>query len=100
MAGMLGHVGLPIGRPENALLVPKDALVLGQRGTSVFRLSRIDKTASTAVVENVPIKMDAAYGNLIAVRGDLKDGDSVVIQGNERLRDGESIRFTLTQSSP
>ena len=100
MAGMLGHVGLPIGKRQSAMLVPKDALVLGQRGNSVYRLNRVDDSASTAIVQRVPVEMDAAYGNLIAIRGGLETGDLVVIQGNERLRDGESISIHTRATIP
>jgi multidrug efflux pump subunit AcrA (membrane-fusion protein) len=66
--------------------VPKDALVLGGTGTAVYIV--IDQSARM-----VPVKTGAGHGPLIEVEGELKDGQKVVVRGNERLRPGQPVQI-------
>ncbi len=84
--GMLGRATLPVGNPHKALLVPKDALVLGSAGKAVYIV--IDGKALP-----VPVEAGSAYGSLIEVKGDLRPGQKVVIRGNERLRPGLPVKI-------
>ena len=87
-SGMLAQMELPIGRPQQAVLVPKDALVLG---SDTKRLWVVKSTAAgqdgftqgDALL--LPVKTGAAKGGWIQVEGDLRPGDLVVTKGNERL---------------
>lgn len=85
-AGMLGRVELPVGTPQTALLVPKDALVLSGMDSSVYVVN--DEKARL-----VPVERGGAYGEFIEVKGDLRAGLKVVIRGNERLRPGQPVRI-------
>ena len=51
--------------------------------------SRADKPKTVAVP--LPVKLGMAEGGRIEVKGDLKPGMKVVIQGNERLRPGAEV---------
>ena len=83
-AGMLGRAVLSVGNSQQALLVPKDSLVLSSSGTSVYVIR--DNTAIS-----VNIEMGMPRDSLIEVRGALKLGEPVVIRGNERLRPGQRV---------
>jgi len=91
-SGMLGRATLPIGDSYKAILVPKDALVLGGTGAAVYVI--VNESARL-----VPVKTGSAHGDLIEVEGDLKDGLNVVVRGNERLRPGQPVRITPDMKS-
>jgi RND family efflux transporter MFP subunit len=83
-AGMYARVALPTGRKEQAMLVPKDALVLGGQRPTVYALATA-ALGQPAKARPVPVEMGAAVGNLMQVRGGLSAGEFVVVQGNERM---------------
>jgi multidrug efflux pump subunit AcrA (membrane-fusion protein) len=88
-AGMLAQVTLAVGRPQPALLVPKDALVLGGRNPLVYVVENDPKKRAT--VRAVPVQLGVADQGDIQVTGDLKAGQKVVVRGNERLRPGMQV---------
>lgn len=94
MAGMLAKAILPTGARTVMPLVPKDALVLNGSRRAVFA---VDKR--TKKVRSVPVTLGVADGGLIQVDGDLKAGDTVVVRGNERLRDGQEISISVAETS-
>ncbi len=90
-AGMLARATLFIGdNEEDMLFVKKDALVLGGLQKSLYVVSKDPQTQS-AVARLVPVEVGASIEDWIQVIGDVKDGDQVVVEGNERLRPGQSI---------
>jgi multidrug efflux system membrane fusion protein len=84
--GMLAEVALPVGATVRALVVPKDAVVRDGTAEVLFRI-RDDET-----VEAVPVTSGRGAGSWVVVTGDVAEGDRVVTRGNERLRDGQSVR--------
>lgn len=88
-AGMFARVTLPVGKPTACVLVPKDALKLGGASPIVFVVS----TAGGKTSANpVPVRLGPAQGAWIAAFGELKEGDSIVVEGNERLQPGQEVR--------
>jgi RND family efflux transporter MFP subunit len=86
----VGHsvqVELPLQAPQQALAVPRDALVIRSDGTAVYRI-RDGKTA-----ERVPVKTGVAEGDWVAVEGELSEADPVVIRGAETLHDGDVVNI-------
>lgn len=83
-AGMYARVSLPTGRKELALLVPKDALVLGGQRPTVF-VVQAGGAGQPGKARPVPVDLGTAVGGLMQVRGPLAAGDLVAVQGNERL---------------
>jgi len=99
-AGMYARVLLPTGAKQMATLVPKDALVLGGPQPMVYVVDGVaaDKTAGKAVP--VPVQIGVADGRMIQVTGDVKAGQLVVVQGNERLRPGQDVAIQRTIPAP
>ncbi|MCH7725654.1 MAG: efflux RND transporter periplasmic adaptor subunit [Planctomycetes bacterium] len=90
--GMLARVSLAVGVKKRALLVHKDALVLGGRSTTVF-VARLDpKTKQTQAIQ-VDVQTGVAVGSLIEIRGKITANDRVVVEGNERLRPGQLVQI-------
>jgi RND family efflux transporter MFP subunit len=83
--GQTLRVSVPTSVARDALVVPRDALVLRPEGISVFVLDE-DKMA-----RQVAVTTGIGAGDLIEVSGDVHDGDVVIIRGNERLRPGQSV---------
>ena len=93
-SGMLAKATLPTGPQTKAMLVPKDALVLGGPQPAVYVVVPAEKEGQT--VRPVPVALGIASGPLIQIAGDVKPGDQVVVRGNERLRPGQPIKVTGT----
>jgi predicted N-formylglutamate amidohydrolase len=83
--GAAVRVALPESEPVPVVAVPRDALILRQNATYVYRV----KDDST--VEQVAVSTGIGNGRMIEVRGDLAAGDHVVIRGGERLRPGQAV---------
>jgi multidrug efflux system membrane fusion protein len=70
---------------QDALTVPRRAVVSGQEGSYVF-VVRPDSTAETR-----PVQVDRTAGELAVVSGELEPGDRVVTDGQLRLRQGSKV---------
>jgi RND family efflux transporter MFP subunit len=89
-AGMFARVTLAVGKPTQCVLVPKDAVVLGGPSPMVLVAAAAgDKTT----VRPAPVQLGPAQGSWIAVFGDIKEGDPVIVEGNERVRPGQEVRI-------
>jgi len=84
--GMAVQVSVPTQEKVSQLVVPRDAMVIRRDGIYVFRV-RDDNT-----VERLRVTPGAAAEGNIAITGEIKDGDKVVIRGNERLRPGQKVK--------
>ena len=84
-SGMEVFVTFYLSRTRNALLVPKDSIVTSGEDKMVF---------SVADGKAVPVrvKVTGYFDGNVAVEGNLKPGDQVVIRGNERLRPGQAVK--------
>ncbi|QDT49176.1 Cation efflux system protein CusB precursor [Symmachiella dynata] len=87
--GMYARVELPTGSMQQAVMVPKDALVLGGPKPLVY-IVEVGKNQS-GTVKAVPVELGVATKNLIQVKGPIQVGESVVVEGNERLRPGQNV---------
>ncbi len=85
--GMEAKAQLPNGPKLDGLLVPRDA-VLKQAGKDILFL------AADGKARMIQVEIRGYQGMLVAVAGEgLAAGQQVVIKGNERIRDDQSIRF-------
>lgn len=83
-SGMEAMVTFNLAGKKSAILVPKDSIVTAGDSRMVFLVND-----GKAVPINV--KILGYYDGGVAVEGNLKPGDQVVIRGNERLRPGQSV---------
>ena len=86
--GMIGRVSLGIGNKVEMLMVKKDALVLGTENPTIWVINR---NGSTSTVSSVSVTTGATIGEWIQVIGNISENDTVVLQGNERLRAGQTV---------
>jgi multidrug efflux pump subunit AcrA (membrane-fusion protein) len=99
-SGMYARVMLPTGEKQMAMLVSKDALVLGGAQPVVFMVNLAAPNAKQGKVQPVPVQLGLSEGNMIQVSGGLKVGQLVVVQGNERLRPGQDVEVQRVISAP
>jgi len=78
-------VHVPAGETRDVLTVHKDA-ILNRGGAQLVVLNDDGKAAFT------PVRLGEAIGQRFVVQSGLKEGDEVVIRGNERLQPGEAIK--------
>ncbi len=83
--GQTLRVSVPTSYARDALVVPRDALVLRPGSISVFVVDSEQKAKQVMVTTGI------GSGDQIEVNGDLSDGNTVIIRGNERLRPGQSV---------
>ncbi|MCK4619094.1 MAG: efflux RND transporter periplasmic adaptor subunit [Desulfobacterales bacterium] len=83
-SGMEAIVTFNLTGAKSALLIPKDAVITAGTSRLVFLLS--DNKVMPVNVEIV-----GYYDGNVAVKGELKPGDKVVIRGNERLMPGQTV---------
>lgn len=91
--GQLVSVGVPIRSSELSLTVPRDALVLRQGGQFVYRISSENKA------ERIEVDTGDSHGELIAVAGDLSEGDRIAVRGAETLSDGAEVRIIMPETA-
>lgn len=83
-AGQLVSLAIPISANQ-ALTVPRDAVVLGADGAFVMRIGADNRA------ERVAVLLREASGPRVAVEGSLSPGDRVAVRGAEALDDGEAV---------
>ena len=95
------RVELPLEASRNALVVPRDAVVIRAEGSAVFRLKdgAPDKGVVRRVAERVPVRVGVADGAYVAVEGALGPDDDVVVRGAETLADGAVVRVVDRRSA-
>jgi len=84
-SGLVSRVILQVGAPYEALVIPKDSLVLRGGAEFVFVL----KDGSVSQVPVVPVNH---VNDEVEVSGSLESGMVVVVEGNERLFPGQPVR--------
>jgi RND family efflux transporter MFP subunit len=85
VVGSALRIALPRSEVRTVLAVHRDALILRQDSMFVYRVN------SDSTVERVPVSTGIGDGALIEIRGELQDGDDIVIRGNERLQPGQAV---------
>lgn len=91
-SGMFASVTLASGPASAAILVPKDALVLGGPVPSVYIAEADIENPTMTVARMAPVELGATHEGWIQVKGDVRPGDPVIVYGNERLRPGQAVR--------
>ena len=85
-SGMVSRVTLLVGDPYQALVVPKDSLVLRGGKQFVFLVEE-------GKVNQIPVTPVLHLNGVVEVTGDLQPGMTVVVEGNERLLPGQPVRI-------
>jgi RND family efflux transporter MFP subunit len=87
LVGSAVEVSLPEDRGDEALTVPRDAIVQRANQTYVMRVT----DQNTA--EQIMVSPASAAGDKVEVHGALNAGDRLVVRGAERLAPGQSVKI-------
>ncbi len=99
-AGMYARASLPVGKKLDAVMVPKDAVVLGGPQPIVVVIEGASTVGETGSPISLPVILGTSLGNLIQVTGNIQPGQMVVVQGNERVRPGQQVIIgSITEGS-
>ena len=79
-------VNVPLGASRKVLTVHKDAIIKRGEKSVVF-------VVADEVAEARTVRLGESTGPRIEVTSGLKEGDSVIIRGNERLRPGAQVKI-------
>jgi membrane fusion protein, multidrug efflux system len=79
------NVHLLVDTKKNVVLVPSTAILRGSQGTYVFAVN----AGNAVAVKNV--KVSDTTGNLAGVSSGLNDGEAVVVDGQDKLKDGTLV---------
>jgi RND family efflux transporter MFP subunit len=86
--GMAATVSLPTGPREKSVVVPRDAVIPKFGRTVLF-------TVENSTAKMIPVKITGYNGMKTGIQSDrLKPGMTIVVKGNERLRDGQKVAAT------
>jgi membrane fusion protein, multidrug efflux system len=91
--GQFVRVTLKLGEQPNAVVVPSEAVMNGQKGTYVF-VVKDDMTA-----EARPVVQDRAIGNVAVITKGLNPGETVVTDGQVNLRPGSIVSIKEADGS-
>lgn len=86
-------LSVPVSAPRSAPVIPKDALVQGLGGWTVF-------VADAGEAEPRTVSLGQSAGAMIEITTGLSTGEHVVIRGNERLRPGQPIAPVFADGTP
>ncbi|MBI3468468.1 MAG: efflux RND transporter periplasmic adaptor subunit [Planctomycetes bacterium] len=98
--GMFARISLPISKLSKSLLVPKDAVVLGGPSPMVYIFEPSAKDPKSGRARPVPVQLGTDHEGSVCVTGDLKAGQQVIVEGNERMRPPFDVRITERAGQP
>ncbi len=88
--GMFAKVALETGAPEQFVTLPQTAIVANPYGSTVFVLEK-GADGTGLVARETFVKMGQARGDFVAVVSGLKEGETVVVAGQIKLRNGTPV---------
>ncbi len=83
--GQFVQVVLTLSELTNAVVVPSQAVQVGQKGQFIYVVETDPTNAASLIVENRPVKTGIAFGNETVVQSGLQAGETVVTDGQLRL---------------
>jgi membrane fusion protein (multidrug efflux system) len=94
LPGMYATVDIDVSAPEQHVTLPATAITYNSYGNTVFLVDekgKDDQGHPKLVVRQVFVKTGAARGDQVAILDGVKNGDTVVVAGQIKLRNGVSV---------
>ena len=79
---------------EDVILVPAEAVVRDERGTSVFVVAA---DTSGAVAARRVVELGPNAGDTVVLRSGVEPGDQIIVSGAGSLAEGDRVRVTETR---
>lgn len=93
--GMSARVVLDYGAHARGVVVPRDAIIRYPDGRTSVWVAEADGKASKASEHLV--ELGPAFDGMVHIKSGLADGATVIVEGNESLREGQRVRLTGDQ---
>ncbi len=87
LVGSAVRVKLPSAQAKEVVAIPRDAVILRTNAQYIFV---VDKNG---VASRRDVELGFAEGSMIEAIGDVSAGDTVIVRGGERLRDGQTVAW-------
>jgi multidrug efflux system membrane fusion protein len=94
--GQFVNVTLTLSELTNAVVVPSQAVQMGQSGQFIYVVKADPTNAANQIVKIRPVKTGVTFNNDTIVQSGLKAGETVVTDGQLRLVDG--LKVTVKSS--
>lgn len=91
LPGMFAKIEIAIGSPQQLITVPLTAIVNNPYGDLVYVVDNPNDTVGTA--RQMFVKTRPAKGDRIAITDGVKAGETVVIAGQLKLRNGSPVKI-------
>jgi membrane fusion protein (multidrug efflux system) len=90
-SGMFAEVTVPLPDQRELITLPSSAVIFSTFGDNVFLVH--EKDGGGLTVKRVAVRLSGRRGDQVAVEAGLNPGDTVVVAGQVRLRDGAAVRI-------
>lgn len=74
---------------DNALVIPRVAVLRDEMGTDVYTVRRFSD--SLGVVQNQPVELGSQYGPRAVVSSGLNEDDRVIVVGQNNIAEGDTV---------
>jgi membrane fusion protein (multidrug efflux system) len=89
--GMFAKSAVSVGQPQSLITLVQTAIVNNPYGDSVFLVDKAKGDNGTLVARQAFVKTGLVRGDQIAVTDGIKEGETVVIAGQIKLRNGSPV---------
>lgn len=99
--GMFVRVRVPIGKPQQALLIEEKALVTDQGQKCIYVVKEEDSAHHEGTVEYRQVNIGGLHDGLRVIKEGLKPHEKVVVSGLQRVKPGIKFKFKeVTTAAP
>jgi RND family efflux transporter MFP subunit len=93
-SGMIASLALEGSQlPQSVLAIPLSAVVRNPGSANSFAVLLAEGDGDTATARLRPIELGEIYGNMIAAKGGLNAGESVITTGASIVKNGDKVRI-------
>lgn len=96
LSGMYVTVKILVGEPQKTLIIPRVAVISNTYGQAVYVVTKTDENATAMIAKQQFITTGITRGDETAVLSGLKEGEEVVIAGQNKLRSGATVAINNT----
>ena len=87
--GMSASGILQMKTAGSSIIVPRDAIIRYSDGRTVVWV--VNKADDKLLAHEKQVQTGPGFENMVAILDGLQDGDQVIVEGNETLRDGQEV---------
>jgi membrane fusion protein (multidrug efflux system) len=94
--GMSARVTLGLASDERGVAVPRDAVIRYPDGRTTVWIA--EQAGDATTVAERQVELGRAFEDRVHVRSGLRPGETIVVRGNEALREGQQVTLANSQS--